>query len=57
MDFTWVCWNTGRAVLSLPRRNYLHVVYREVSQEDDFIIIAFVSRRVNRRMIIWPRRS
>jgi hypothetical protein len=45
------------AVLSLSRRNYLHVVYREVSQEDGFIITAFVSRRVNRRMIIWPKRS
>ena len=45
------------AVLSLPRRNYLHVVYREVSQDDGFIITAFVSRRVNRRMIVWPKRS
>lgn len=45
------------AVLSLARQNYLHVVYREVSKDDGFIITAFLSRKVNRRMIIWPRRS
>jgi len=45
------------AVLSIAKRNYLHVVYREVSQDDGFIITAFLSRKVNRRAIIWPRRS
>ena len=45
------------AVLSLARRNYLQVVYRETSQDDGFIITAFISRKVNRRMIIWPRSS
>ena len=33
------------AVLSLARRNYLHVVYREVSQDDGFIITAFLSKK------------
>jgi len=45
------------AVLSIARRNYLHVVYREVSPDDGFIITAFLSTKVNRRTIIWPRRS
>lgn len=45
------------AVLSLARRNYLHVVYREVSPHDGFVITAFLSRKVNRRMTIWPSRS
>jgi hypothetical protein len=45
------------AVLPLARRNYLHVVYREMSQDDGFIITAFITRTVNRRMIVWPRRS
>jgi hypothetical protein len=45
------------AVLSLARGNYLHVVYREINQDDGFVITAFIARRVNRRMIIWPRRS
>ena len=44
------------AVMSVARRRYLNVVYREVSRDDRFIITAFVSRRVNGRMIIWPRR-
>lgn len=43
------------AVLSIVKRNYLHVVYREVSQDDGFVITAFLSRKVNRRMIIWPK--
>ena len=45
------------AVLSIARSKYLHVVYREVSQEDGFIITAFLSRKVNRGMIVWPGRS
>ena len=45
------------AVLPLARRNYLHVVYREMSQDDGFIITAFIARKVNRRMIVWPRMS
>jgi len=44
------------AVLSLARQNYLHIVYREISQDDGFIITGFISRKINRRMIIWPRR-
>lgn len=45
------------AVLPLARSNYLHVVYREISQDDGFIMTAFIARKVNRRMIVWPRRS
>ena len=45
------------AVLSLARSNYLHVVYRETSQDDGFIVTAFIARKVNRSMIVWPRRS
>lgn len=57
---TWVLrGNQGAlvAVLSLSRQNYLHVVYREVSQNDGFIITAFISRKVNKRTIVWPKRS
>ena len=45
------------AVLPLAHSTYLHVVYREIGQDDGFIVTAFVARQVNRRMIIWPRRS
>jgi hypothetical protein len=45
------------AVLSVGRQGYLHVVYKEISQEDGFIITAFVARKYNRRMIIWSQHS
>ena len=55
---TWILRGYAGAlvsVLSVAKRNYLHVVYREVSQDDGFVITAFLSRKVNRRMIIWPK--
>jgi len=45
------------AVLTLGRQKYLHVLYREISQDDGFIITAFISRKVNRNAIIWPKKS
>lgn len=42
---TWVLRGYAGAVggvLSLGRWNYLHVVYREVSRDDGFIITAFL---------------
>jgi hypothetical protein len=41
------------AILSVGRRQYLHVVYKEISREDGFIITAFIARKYNRRMIVW----
>ena len=41
------------AVLSVGRQRYLHVVYKEISQQDGFIITAFIARKYNRRMIVW----
>jgi hypothetical protein len=45
------------AVSPLARGNFLHVVYREVSRADGFIITAFVTRKINKGMVIWPSRS
>ena len=45
------------AILSVGRQRYLHVVYKEVSQDDGFIITAFVARKYNRRMIVWSQES
>ena len=45
------------AILSLSRDNYLHVVYKEVSQEDGFVVTAYVSRKYNRNTMIWSRKS
>jgi hypothetical protein len=41
------------AVASLSRFKYLHVVYREVSLDDGFIVTAYVARSVNKRRAIW----
>jgi hypothetical protein len=43
------------AVLPIGRRQFLNVVYREVSRQDGFIITAFVSRTINRSNTIWPK--
>jgi hypothetical protein len=45
------------AILSVGRQQYLHVVYKEVGQEDGFIITAFIARKYNRRMIVWSPES
>jgi hypothetical protein len=43
------------AVLSLGSRQFLNVVYREVSRHDGFIITAFVSRKIKRGNVKWPK--
>ena len=45
------------AVLALARKRYLHVVYKESSADDGFVITAYVSPKYNRGAVIWPRRS
>lgn len=41
------------AVLNLSRDRFLHVVYREVTNEDGFIVTAFIARNVNKSQKIW----
>ena len=45
------------AVQTLARREYLHVVYKEVNEYDGFIITAFIARKYNKGMIIWSKNS
>jgi hypothetical protein len=45
------------AILNVGRQQYLHVVYKEVSQDDGFIITAFIARKYNRRMVVWSPES
>ncbi len=57
---TWVLRGYGGAfiaVRSLARGKYLHVVYREISSSDGFVLTAFIARKVNRSAIVWPERS
>jgi hypothetical protein len=41
------------AVLPIGKSKYLHVVYREVSRHDGFIITAYIKPKVNKRQAIW----
>ena len=43
------------AILSVRKRLFLNVVYRETSRNDGFIITAFVSPKVNKQKLVWPR--
>lgn len=45
------------AVLSIARQKYLHVIYKEISPYDGFIITAFIARKYNKRMIIWRQNN
>lgn len=44
---------TLSAVRTLGRRKYLHVVYRERSAADGFIITAYIKPKLNKHQIIW----
>lgn len=45
------------AVLALGRNRFLHVVYKEINQDDGFIVTAFIAREYRRSQVIWPHRS
>jgi len=42
----------GRA---LTRRKYLMVIYRELGRKDGFIITAYFTSRISRRLIRWRK--
>jgi hypothetical protein len=43
------------AVRGYGRRQYLAVVYRQVSAEDGFIITAYFTNKIDRKKAIWRR--
>jgi len=45
------------AVLRLRRERNLHVVYREISRDDGFVITSFLARKVHKDRIIWPKNA
>ena len=44
------------AVLAMARERYLHVVYKEVSGNDGFVITAYMGQKYNQDQVIWPRK-
>jgi len=40
-------------VLPVGRKQYLHVVYKELSRDDGFIITATIESEYNKGLVIW----
>ncbi|HJQ33998.1 MAG TPA: hypothetical protein VJ866_17590 [Pyrinomonadaceae bacterium] len=43
------------AVVALGRGSYLHVVYKEVTASDGFVVTAVILPSLDRKKIIWRR--
>lgn len=43
------------AVLNVGRKKWLHVMFRELSKKDGFIITAFIIKDYDEDLIIWRR--
>ncbi len=43
------------AVRGYGQNRYLAVVYRELSDDDGFVVTAYFVRRIDRRKIVWRR--
>ncbi|MGI8639452.1 MAG: hypothetical protein ACR2MG_05800 [Pyrinomonadaceae bacterium] len=46
---------TKIAIVNLGWRRWIHVVYREISKTDGFIISAFIDKEFNKNKTIWKR--
>lgn len=45
------------AVRGIGKGTYLAVVYKEISRKDGFVISSYMTRKLNRRAIIWRSNS
>lgn len=43
------------AVVMLRKKKILHVLYRELSRDDGFIITAYIKTSLDKKKAIWPR--
>lgn len=43
------------AVKALGRRKYLAVIYKELSRKDGFVITAYFTSQISRRLIKWRK--
>jgi hypothetical protein len=43
------------AVVMLRKKQILHVMYREQSRDDGFIITAYIKTSLEKKKAIWPR--
>jgi len=43
------------AVVTLRKKEILHVIYRELSRADGLIITAYIKTSFDKKKAIWPR--
>ncbi|MBI4489009.1 MAG: hypothetical protein HY694_07970 [Deltaproteobacteria bacterium] len=43
------------ALKGVARKTYLAVIYKELSRNDGFVITAYFTSRISRRLIIWRK--
>lgn len=54
----WVLPGNGGSLIAargISARRYLMVIYRELSDDDGFIITAYFARHIDRRKALWKR--
>ena len=45
------------AVRGLSRGRFLTVMYKEISLSDGFVISAYITEKVNRKVIVWKKNT
>ena len=45
------------AIKGIARRRYLAVVYKELKRNDGFVLSAYITSKIKRRLIIWRRKA
>lgn len=43
------------AVKGVARKTYIAVIYKESSRDDGFVITAYLTSRIGRRLIVWRK--
>jgi len=57
-DPDFILRGTGGAPIAakgVARKTYLAVVYKEISRQDGFIITAYFTSRITKRLILWRK--
>ena len=40
-------------ICNVGRKQWLHVIYREINADDGFVIAAFIDEEYNKNLVIW----
>ncbi|NJM53427.1 MAG: hypothetical protein HC846_08555 [Blastocatellia bacterium] len=47
--------NSKIAVINLGRKKWLHVIYKEISKSDGFVITVYIDEDYNEDTVLWSR--